>query len=487
MEKLREKMTTSAADAKLARASELACRMFDYERLYQHQEESLRNFVMGEDALITAATGGGKSLCFGMPAILEEKTTLVISPLIALIRDQVAQWRAFGVTAEFFDSLQSIVERRQVWRNLESGQVRILYISPERLALPSFRKRISGLDFCLIAIDEAHCIPEWGHHFRPEYRNLGRYLMESFDHLPKIALTATATPTAEKEITEALLLKSPNVIRGRWVRDNLILKSRKIQKVEHQFNTVLQKVQDIEGPGIVYAQTRKRVDEIYGMLKNVGVQVGRYHSSLRDRQENQNDFLSGKVNVMVATNAFGMGINKQDIRYIIHCGIPGSAEQYIQEIGRAGRDGQEATAYLFYNPRDYHIQRLLIEKSFPDRDHLASVYEYLRAEIKGSASLCETIAVQNICAKTGLDESAITSILTWLYRLDAFSRIEVEGEPWEPEFSSARILVSRSNLGRVCATIEKRQEVFMQRLRWMRQWLESDQDKKALEMYFNGK
>ena len=351
-------------------AADEARQRFGFEGLRPHQAEVLAHVLGDRDCLAVLPTGSGKTLCYALPALVRDGLVLVVSPLIALIRDQARKFAAAGIPAVAFDSLQSADEKGEGWREIESGRAKILLVSPERLARPDFRARLKAQNVQLVAIDEAHCISQWGSHFRPDYRFLGDYLDDfSTDAGPvqKLAVTATATSRVREDIAKFLRLDRPATVWADFARKNLKLKVVRADKVAEQLTAILQSVLASDGPGIVYVPTRKSAREVHRMLVDAGVAATVYHGGLPPAERNaaQRLFMEGGASVVVATHAFGMGIDKADIRFVHHAGLPGSVEQYVQEIGRAGRDGKAAQCHLVYGPRDYYVQKFMIDRSYP--------------------------------------------------------------------------------------------------------------------------
>ncbi len=337
--------------------------VFGYEYLRTFQKEAFNVLSEGRNGLFVVPTGSGKTLTYAVPSLVDEGITLIISPLIALIRDQQMKFSQMNIRCGSFDSLQSMEEQENVWSQLISGELTHLIVSPERLSSKDFRDELRTVKIRLIAIDEAHCISQWGFGFRPEYRNLGVYLRE-FSDVQVIALTATATLETRKEIIETLELENPVEIYSPTIRENLEIGVSRYKKEDEQLSAVAESVSKSQGAGIVYAATRKKCMELFRRLQASGESVAVYHGGLTaaQRQMYQREFLSGKIRIMVATSAFGLGIDKADIRFVHHLGLPGSFEQYVQEIGRAGRDQKQANCQLFYGPKDYYIQKFMIEK-----------------------------------------------------------------------------------------------------------------------------
>ena len=336
--------------------------VFGYQSFRKGQEEVINAALNGQDALVVMATGNGKSLCYQIPALCFEGLTLVISPLISLMKDQVDQLQANGVEADFLNSSQTLEQQQQVQNKLISGQLKLLYVSPEKVMTNSFFQLISYSKVSFIAIDEAHCISQWGHDFRPEYTQLGG-LKASFPHAPIMALTATADYATRQDILTHLNLENPHRYIGSFDRPNIrYTLEEKYKPMEQLTRFVLaQKGKS----GIIYCNSRNKVERIAESLRNKGVSAAAYHAGMETalRERVQQDFQRDNVQVVVATIAFGMGINKSNVRFVAHFDLPRSIESYYQETGRAGRDDLPAEAVLFYEPADYAwLQKILLEK-----------------------------------------------------------------------------------------------------------------------------
>ena len=335
---------------------------FGYQSFRKGQEETINAALNGQDALVVMATGNGKSLCYQIPALCFDGLTLVISPLISLMKDQVDQLQANGIEADFLNSSQTLQQQQQVQNKLISGQLKLLYVSPEKVMTNGFFQLISYTKVSFIAIDEAHCISQWGHDFRPEYTQLGG-LKSSFPDAPIMALTATADYATRQDILTHLKLQNPLQYIGSFDRPNIrYTLEEKFKPMEQLTRFVLaQKGKS----GIIYCNSRSKVERIAESLRSKGVPAAAYHAGMEtaQRERVQQDFQRDNIQVVVATIAFGMGINKSNVRFVAHFDLPRSIESYYQETGRAGRDDLPAEAVLFYEPADYAwLQKMLLEK-----------------------------------------------------------------------------------------------------------------------------
>lgn len=333
----------------------------------------------GSDCLCIMPTGGGKSLCFQLPAIGREGTVLVVSPLIALMKDQVDSLTDQSVAATCINSTLSPAEQYDRIDRMAAGDFDLVYIAPERMRSRKFVQAIESTSIQLLAIDEAHCISQWGHDFRPDYARLGR-LRQQIGSPQTIALTATATATVRQDICDVLQLNQPRIFVSGFARENLSLSVGQPASNSDKDQKLVEFIKANPGSGIVYSSTRKTCDHLSELLgKKLRRSVAVYHAGLEpaERKQVQESFSSGQIDVIVATNAFGMGIDKSNLRFVVHYNMPGSIEAYYQEAGRAGRDGKPARCELLYSYQDRFIQEFFIENSYPSRDVVKQVYEYL--------------------------------------------------------------------------------------------------------------
>jgi ATP-dependent DNA helicase RecQ len=341
-----------------------------------HQREVIADILAGHDVVCVMPTGAGKSLCYQLPAVALGGLTIVVSPLIALMADQVQQLRELSVPTLLLNSSQDAAKQRETLQRVRAGFEGILYVAPERFAAPSFRVLLPQLHPRLFVVDEAHCVSFWGHDFRPEYMRLAE-IREALGSPVTAALTATATPQVRTDIIAHLKLRSPKMHVTGFDRPNLRYATRFFRNDGEKDPALVRGLAASPGTGIIYCATRKTVEELTAFLeeKMPGRIISAYHAGMSqpDRRHSQERFMRGKGAVIVATNAFGMGINKPDIRFVLHYNLPGSVEAYYQEAGRAGRDGRTADCVLYHSPRDFGIQQFFIEKIGDNNEQLKDV------------------------------------------------------------------------------------------------------------------
>ena len=343
--------------------------VFGYDSFRQGQESVINAVLDGRDILAVMPTGAGKSLCYQVPAMLLSGITLVISPLISLMQDQVKALNEAGVDAAFINSSLSEKEMHDTFKNASKGQYKIIYVAPERLMSEGFVRLAKGVEISMITVDEAHCISQWGQDFRPSYMDIAEFI-NILDKRPIIsAFTATATQNVREDIICSLGLSNPYFLVTGFDRENLFFQ---VDKPQNKERFILDFIERHRGEsGIIYCATRKNVDSLYTLLRKQHISVGKYHAGMsnEERKQMQNDFVFDYTSIVIATNAFGMGIDKSNVRFVIHYNMPSSMENYYQEAGRAGRDGLNSECILLFSPQDIIINRFLLEhKDFSDID-----------------------------------------------------------------------------------------------------------------------
>ncbi|MEC0328523.1 DNA helicase RecQ [Paenibacillus macerans] len=368
--------------ANMEQARQLLQKYYGYPDFREGQRKIVESVLSGADTLGIMPTGGGKSICYQVPALMLPGLTLVVSPLISLMKDQVDALTAMGISAAYINSTLTGKEVNERIRAARRGELKLLYVAPERLELDWFREEMSGLTISCVAVDEAHCVSQWGHDFRTSYLAVSPFV-QGLPQRPIIAaFTATATPEVMDDMVSLLRLAEPAVFVTGLGRDNLAMS---VLRGENKREFVMNYANShAHQPGIVYAATRKEVDDLHDRLRRSGIPAGRYHAGLSDkeREENQEAFLYDDIRVMVATNAFGMGIDKSNVRYVIHYNMPKNMEAYVQEAGRAGRDGEPSECILLFSPQDIMTQKFLIEQNPQDDSRKRNEYRKLQQMVE---------------------------------------------------------------------------------------------------------
>jgi ATP-dependent DNA helicase RecQ len=396
-------------------------RFFGFEEFRGGQREVVEAVLEGHDAVVVMPTGGGKSLCYQLPALMRDGVTVVVSPLIALMKDQVDALRARGLPATFINSSLDFDEQKERIAGVRRGDFKLLYVAPERFRSSHFVETLRRAEISLFAVDEAHCISEWGHDFRPDYARL-RSFREAIGSPQTLALTATATPYVRADIIEQLNLAEPRAFVSGFDRPNLSIGVVHTEKEREKFARIRQLAGEYAAQsGIIYTSTRKSVEQLTQKLKEARLSVVGYHAGMTDeeRVRAQEEFMSGRAQLIVATNAFGMGIDKPDIRFVVHFHLPGSLEAYYQEIGRAGRDGRQSVCLLLFNYADKRTQDYFIEGSYPPPELIVKVYSALT----GTGLKRIELSTREIAARAGVrNEMAVQSALITLEKAGHIER-----------------------------------------------------------------
>ncbi len=385
---------------------------FGVRQLRPGQRELIETVLSGGDAFGIMPTGAGKSLCFQLPALFLPKATVVVSPLLSLMQDQTDRAEEAGVEAAKLDSTLTAKEERQTTRAVKKGKAELIYVTPERLDNPKHLAVLKKGGVSLVVIDEAHCLSQWGHDFRPAYLNLRRAIDE-LGRPPILILTATATPEVERDILEQLRIPDTPVYSVGIDRPNLNFEVARTVNEEAKFTRLLKVLEEHKGGGIVYVNTVKLAEELYGRLLKQGIAAGKYHGKMTtaDRESNQAAFMDNRFKIMVATKAFGLGIDKPDVRFVVHYTFPDSVESYYQEAGRAGRDGKKATALLLYRLEDKRVHSYFLGGKYPTRADAALIYQTV---LQLSQESLTDVTLEAIVTASGIPSTKARVLLAYL-------------------------------------------------------------------------
>ena len=423
-----------------ASIDEVLSKWWGYSEFRPMQREIIESILSGRDTLALMPTGGGKSLTFQVPALTVEGLTIVITPLIALMKDQVDNLRRLGISAVAVHSGLDTHRIEAALDNCTFGDVKLLYISPERLATDAFRLRLKRMNVSFIVVDEAHCISQWGYDFRPSYLRIAE-IRKMVPHATFLALTASATDIVAKDIMRQLGFESEHTLRTSFARPNL---SYVVRKTGDKFEQIVRVIKSVTGTGIVYTSTREKCEELTQALKKEGIKASFYHAGLPsvERSMRQDEWRNDQLDVMVATNAFGMGIDKSDVRFVIHYSLCDTLEAYYQEAGRAGRDGKRSYALLLWDDSDITRRRQLLESEFPPIDEVKHIYEriacFLQIPIGDAAGASFTFNIHEFCLRERIFSAKVRSAISLLEQNGYLTLIDEHEEPAKMMFECSR-------------------------------------------------
>jgi ATP-dependent DNA helicase RecQ len=468
--------TSKARSAKQPDILSIAQKNFGYTELRRGQEEAIRALLSGQDTLVVMPTGAGKSAIYQIAGLMMDGSVLVVSPLIALQKDQVDSIQSQDTPAEavLINSTQKASELRENFERIQDRHYKFIFLAPEQLRKEETIEALSQAHIDLFVVDEAHCISEWGHDFRPDYLQLG-HAVERLNHPTILAMTATASERVRQEITERLGMQKPKILVGGFDRPNIYLRVDRFEEEDKKMEALVHRVRWAEKPGIVYTGTRKAAETIRHSLAEEGIEALYYHAGLKaaEREEIQNKFMSGDAEVIIATNAFGMGIDKSDIRFVYHYDAPDSLDSYYQEIGRAGRDGEKAEAILFFREQDIGAQAFHTGQGKVDTKQLEEVVETI-------AEQDQPVTPKEIAGETSLSTRKLTSTIQRLEEVGVVQTLPT-GEVQLTETADVDEAVQE-----IAEQQEQRKEMNKERLEQMREYANTGSCRREYILHYFG-